>query len=65
MKEIIQKGRLPEERHYRVECLKCKTVFRYQREDIRTDQRDGDYVKCPLCKAFINHNGAYIEDITQ
>jgi predicted Zn finger-like uncharacterized protein len=33
-------------------CHKCHTEFAYTRADIGSD-RDGSYVKCPSCAAFI------------
>lgn len=51
---IIRKGQLPEEKPKKVECDRCKTIFTYTKEDVKPDQRDGDYVECPTCKAFIN-----------
>lgn len=35
-------------------CHNCKTVFSFTNQDINPDQRDGDYVICPVCKTFIN-----------
>lgn len=34
-------------------CHKCDTKFAYTPADIQVDSRDGDYVVCPICKAFI------------
>lgn len=34
-------------------CYKCKTKFSYISDDIKPDFRDGDYVNCPKCGAFI------------
>lgn len=35
-------------------CYKCKTKFAYKRCDVKSDARDGNYVNCPECQAFIN-----------
>ena len=34
-------------------CLSCKTVFTFVSTDVKYD-RDGSYVNCPCCKAFIS-----------
>lgn len=34
-------------------CGKCETVFIYNASDVNVD-REGRYVKCPICKTFIN-----------
>lgn len=36
-------------------CYKCKTKFAYTSSDIQID-RDGSYVNCPNCNAFISTN---------
>lgn len=35
-------------------CIDCKTKFSFTNEDIKPDFRDGDYVNCPKCGAFIS-----------
>lgn len=35
-------------------CGCCKTKFSFTSEDIKPDIRDGNYVHCPVCGAFIN-----------
>ena len=50
---IIRQGKIPTDERKKT-CKKCNTLFAYFPKDIFRDQRDGDYVKCPLCKAFIN-----------
>lgn len=57
MKKIIKQGIDPKTKTFEVECIRCKTQFTYQMEDVESDQRDGDYVECPCCKSFINHAG--------
>ncbi len=52
--KIIKKGNLPEKKEIKETCHKCKTVFTYTTRDIQPDSRDGNYVICPVCKAFIN-----------
>lgn len=34
-------------------CSKCKTKFSFEPSDVKMD-RDGDYVNCPGCNAFIS-----------
>lgn len=51
---IIKKGKLPEIKEKREVCHKCKTVFTYLPNDVKPDTRDGSYVVCPVCKAFIS-----------
>lgn len=49
--KIIKKVK-PVEKETKKTCYKCKTKFAYTKSDIKAD-RDGDYVECPSCKAFI------------
>ncbi len=49
--KIIKKGE-KKEKEYIKTCSGCKTKFSYKNRDIETD-RDGSYVICPVCKAFI------------
>jgi hypothetical protein len=51
--KIIKKGSI-KEREEKVKCKTCKTVFTYNRSDVKDDWRDGDYVICPGCGGFIN-----------
>lgn len=50
--EIIEEGRLPEDKVYEGRCYHCNTRARFKRSEGKLvyDQRDGDYVevKCPL-----------------
>lgn len=59
--KIIEKGEIPERDRYpkRKTCYYCKTVFEFDKSDIRGDQRDGDYVICPLpeCGKFNQAKG--------
>lgn len=52
--KIIKKGNPNEKVEIEKTCLKCKTKFSYNSHDVKPDQRDGDYVICPVCKSFIN-----------
>lgn len=51
--KIIKQGELPNEEKEKT-CYNCKTVFSYTRKDVKPDQRDGDYVICPVCGKWIN-----------
>jgi len=42
----------PIEKEIKKTCYKCKTKFTYTQSDTESD-RDGKYVKCPSCNAFI------------
>ena len=50
--KIIKRGEAPI-KEVEETCDKCKTVFVYDMEDVNQDQRDGNYVMCPVCKSFI------------
>lgn len=52
---VIKKGKLPP-KEKRMTCLECGCVFMYDRSDIKTEQRDGDFVICPTCGKFITVN---------
>ncbi len=43
----------PVEKETKEKCGKCKTRFAYTQSDIKPDFRDGNYVVCPSCGAFI------------
>lgn len=50
--KIIKKGnKKPKE--VKTTCEKCGTVFTYNNSDTETCQRDGTYVKCPICKTLL------------
>lgn len=50
---IIKEGKKPNQEKKKV-CSKCKTEFAYTSSDVKLDQRDGDYVNCPVCNSFIS-----------
>lgn len=52
MRIIKEEGREVEEKETNKSCYKCLTKFAYLSSDIEVD-RDGRYVRCPHCKAFI------------
>ena len=51
--KIIKRGKLKidEVVHH---CRKCDTAFSYSRKDEIIDNREGNYILCPLCGAFIS-----------
>jgi predicted Zn finger-like uncharacterized protein len=53
--KILKQGKLPNPTWVRT-CGNCQTQFEYDRSDIHSDQREGDYVKCPTCTKYINHS---------
>lgn len=62
--KIIKKGKIRKE-EWRGSCLDCHCEFMYDRNDIKIDQREGDYVVCPTCGKFINVMGRYHADKDQ
>ena len=57
MAKIIERG----DKHIRDnkakhKCHKCASVIEFTKSDIKSDQRDGDYVQCPVCTTFINRS---------
>ena len=51
--KIIKQGIDPEKKEIKERCYNCKTVFTYNKTDVKPDFRDGDYVICPNCGKFI------------
>lgn len=49
---IIKEGKLPP-KEKKITCKKCGCVFMYDRSDIKSDQREGNWVVCPTCKSSI------------
>lgn len=49
--KIIKEGKI-KATEKKKSCYKCKTKFSYEPNDINSD-RDGRYVVCPKCNAFI------------
>lgn len=49
---IIKEGKKPLTEKEKT-CHRCGCVFAYEKRDIHSDQRDGDWVYCPTCKAYI------------
>ena len=51
--KIIKKGKVKSEFPKKVTCYNCKTVLEYTKSDIVRDYRDGDFIKCLVCKSAI------------
>lgn len=57
--KVIKKGKIPEEVAVRVTCGHCKTIFEYDKKDVKWDNEDtiGSrqccYVLCPICTKAI------------
>lgn len=48
---IIKRGE-EDKKETEITCHRCKTIFAYVTRDTKAD-RDGYYVECPLCDAFV------------
>ena len=53
---VLNKGKIKNAKQY-FKCSTCNCEFiANEKEDKHIDQRDGDYVICPTCKAWIDWN---------
>ncbi|MAO08104.1 MAG: hypothetical protein CL596_05260 [Alteromonas sp.] len=52
--DLLKKGENPKDITFITTCG-CGTKFKYNNKEIISDQRDGDYIICPLCKSGIIH----------
>lgn len=50
---IIKHGELPENIERRKTCYKCGCVMVYSHKDIKSDWKEGPYIVCPTCGAFL------------
>lgn len=50
---VIKEGTI-DKREYKFECGRCNCEFAADKNDRHVDQRDGDYVICPCCHAWID-----------
>lgn len=57
--KIIKVGNL-ESKTYNEICYKCNSELQYEQKDIQSD-RDGKYIVCPVCKAYIATNKTKID----
>ena len=53
MAKVIERGHVPEESMYEYRCTRCNSLIQFCWDDVYADQRDGAYVKCPVCQVFI------------
>lgn len=60
--KIIERG-ISKVNSYRHRCNSCNTLFEYNDDDIKHDQRDGNYVICPMkgCGKFISTDKSNFE----
>ncbi len=56
MAKVIKQGRIHSKygKWAQDQCGSCHSIVEYVQGDIRGDQRDGDYVKCPVCGVYIS-----------
>jgi DNA-directed RNA polymerase subunit RPC12/RpoP len=54
MAKVIERGISPDTYRWRYRCSKCESLIEFDRNDVQSDQREGSYVKCPVCKSFID-----------
>lgn len=52
--KLIEKGKIPKNPEIKKTCYNCKTKFSYNSKDVNYDQREGNYVVCPVCKKYIS-----------
>jgi DNA-directed RNA polymerase subunit RPC12/RpoP len=50
--KILKLGKIKSPKNT-ITCYNCDSELKYDDSDIRTD-KDGTYIKCPLCKKFLN-----------
>lgn len=50
---IIKEGKKPI-KEWQVTCKNCGCVFVFDRGDVHSDQREGDWVVCPTCNGCID-----------
>ena len=59
---IIKKGKVPRE-EWQTTCKKCGCIFAFDRRDIHSDPRDGDWVICPTCNEYIGIKLGYDDNV--
>lgn len=50
---IIKEGQKPV-KEWQITCYNCGCIFIFDRSDIHSDQREGDWVECPTCNKCID-----------
>lgn len=56
MAKVIVRGVTPKEMVAKHTCAACESVVVYERSDVKCDQRDGNWVVCPVCTTHIAAN---------
>ena len=51
--KIVKEGKKPAN-EWQVECSKCGCIFVFDNRDVKSDQREGDWVHCPTCNDAID-----------
>jgi hypothetical protein len=51
--QIIKRGSDPRKTKLRMICS-CGTEALFERREVQGDQRDGDYVVCPVCGSYVS-----------
>ena len=52
--KIIKRGTIPGDEPFHVICLRCHTEAEAEKVDVRSDQREGAWVNCPVCRTPIS-----------
>ena len=75
MIQIIKNGKYMEHRiHYELTCDKCGCIFRFDKEDVKNEYRNGDFrtgpqltwdIKCPYCNGWITKRKYDITEIQE
>jgi len=42
----------PKSENKKITCFSCTSKLEYSPSDIHSDQREGDWIVCPVCKAY-------------
>ena len=54
--KIIREGHKPAT-EWQMECKRCGCIFSFYDRDVKSDQREGDWVHCPTCNHAIGCTG--------
>ena len=52
--KVIKQGNGHIEKPVKKTCGSCNSKLEYTRADIKSDQRDGDYIICPVCDSWMS-----------
>ncbi len=57
MAKVLEQGtKHLEIRKAKHRCDVCASLIEFDKSDVQGDQREGDYVDCPVCTAYISSN---------